>query len=83
MLFRSVSPHFALSRYAEHIARAASSFEIIIDAVTVPPDADGSIHARIFMGVLTIDPDECIDCAVCSLSDVRSVRAEAVPHRRG
>jgi len=33
----TVSPHFALSRYAEHIARAASSFETIIDAVVVPP----------------------------------------------
>ena len=33
----TVSPHFALSRYAEHIARAASSFETIIEAVSVPP----------------------------------------------
>ncbi len=33
----TVSPHFALSRYAEHIARAASSFETIIDAVASPP----------------------------------------------
>jgi radical SAM superfamily enzyme YgiQ (UPF0313 family) len=33
----TVSPHFSLSRYAEHIARAASSFETIIDAVAVPP----------------------------------------------
>ena len=33
----TVSPHFALSRYAEHIARSASSFQTIIDAVTVPP----------------------------------------------
>ncbi|NOS80390.1 MAG: radical SAM protein [Nitrospira sp.] len=33
----TVSPHFALSRYAEHIARATSSFDTIIDAVTVPP----------------------------------------------
>ena len=33
----TVSPHFALSRYAEHIARAASSFETIIEAVAVPP----------------------------------------------
>jgi len=33
----TVSPHFALSRYAEHIARAASSFETIIDAVATPP----------------------------------------------
>ena len=33
----TVSPHFALSRYAEHIARAASSFETIIDAIAVPP----------------------------------------------
>ncbi|MEO5955585.1 MAG: radical SAM protein [Nitrospiraceae bacterium] len=33
----TVSPHFSLSRYAEHIARAASSFETIIEAVTVPP----------------------------------------------
>ena len=33
----TVSPHFALSRYAEHIARAASSFKTIIEAVAVPP----------------------------------------------
>src|SRR3989475_5743056 len=33
----TVSPHLALSRYAEHIARAASSFETIIDAIAVPP----------------------------------------------
>jgi hypothetical protein len=33
----TVSPHFSLSRYAEHIARAASSFEVIIDAIAVPP----------------------------------------------
>jgi hypothetical protein len=32
----TVSPHFALSRYAEHIARSASSFETIIDAVAAP-----------------------------------------------
>ena len=33
----TVSPHFTLSRYAEHIARAASAFQTIIDAVAVPP----------------------------------------------
>jgi hypothetical protein len=33
----TLSPHFALSRYGEHIARAASSFETLIDAVAVPP----------------------------------------------
>lgn len=33
----TVSPHFALSRYAEHIARAASSFQTIIDAAAAPP----------------------------------------------
>ena len=33
----TVSPYFALSRYAEHIARAASSFNTIIDAIAVPP----------------------------------------------
>ena len=32
----TVSPHFALSRYAEHIARAASSFDTIIDAIAAP-----------------------------------------------
>ena len=32
----TVSPHFSLSRYAEHIARAASSFDIIIDAIAGP-----------------------------------------------
>jgi hypothetical protein len=33
----TISPHFSLSRYAEHIARAASSFDTIIDAITAPP----------------------------------------------
>ncbi len=33
----TVSPHFALSRYAEHIARAASSFDTIIDAIAAAP----------------------------------------------
>ena len=33
----TVSPHFALSRYAEHIARASSSFNTIVEAVAVPP----------------------------------------------
>jgi hypothetical protein len=33
----AVSPHFALSRYAEHIARAASSFQTVIDAIAAPP----------------------------------------------
>ncbi|HKO30514.1 MAG TPA: radical SAM protein, partial [Nitrospiraceae bacterium] len=33
----TVSPHFSLSRYAEHIARAASSFNTIIEAIAVPP----------------------------------------------
>ena len=33
----TVSPHFALSRYADHIARAASSFDAVIEAVAAPP----------------------------------------------
>jgi hypothetical protein len=33
----TVSPHFALSRYAEHIARSASSFDSVIDALGAPP----------------------------------------------
>jgi radical SAM superfamily enzyme YgiQ (UPF0313 family) len=33
----TVSPHFALSRYAEHIARSASSFDTIIDALAATP----------------------------------------------
>src|SRR5215831_10502243 len=33
----TVSSHFALSRYAEHIARAASSFETIIQAMSLKP----------------------------------------------
>ena len=33
----TVSPHFALSRYAEHIARAASSFDTVIEAVAASP----------------------------------------------
>jgi hypothetical protein len=32
-----VSPHFALSRYAEHIAHAASSFDRIVDALNAEP----------------------------------------------
>ena len=31
-----VSPHFALSRYAEHIARSASSFHTILSALSKP-----------------------------------------------
>ena len=33
----TVSPHFALSRYADHIARAASSFEGMATALAQPP----------------------------------------------
>ena len=33
----TVSPQFALSRYAEHIARSASSFDTIIEALTAAP----------------------------------------------
>jgi len=33
----TVSSHFALSRYAEHVARAASSFETIIQALSPKP----------------------------------------------
>ena len=33
----TVSPHFALSRYAEHIARSASSFDGIIEALHATP----------------------------------------------
>ncbi len=32
-----VSPHFALSRYAEHIARSASSFDTILSALNESP----------------------------------------------
>lgn len=32
-----VSPHFALSRYAEHIARSAASFDAVLDALAQPP----------------------------------------------
>jgi len=37
LVHATVSPHFALSRYAEHIARAASSFESIIQALAPKP----------------------------------------------
>ncbi|HSN03557.1 MAG TPA: radical SAM protein, partial [Nitrospira sp.] len=33
----TVSPQFALSRYAEHIARSASSFDTIIEALSASP----------------------------------------------
>lgn len=33
----TVSPHFALSRYAEHIARSTSSFDGMIAALQAPP----------------------------------------------
>ena len=33
----TVSPHFTLSRYAEHIAQSASSFDSIIDALAATP----------------------------------------------
>lgn len=33
----TITPHFALSRYAEHIARSASSFDQIATALAAPP----------------------------------------------
>lgn len=33
----TITPHFALSRYAEHIARSASSFDQITQALATPP----------------------------------------------
>ena len=33
----TITPHFALSRYAEHIGRSASSFDQIASALTEPP----------------------------------------------
>jgi radical SAM superfamily enzyme YgiQ (UPF0313 family) len=33
----TIAPHFALSRYAEHIVRSASSFDQIAKALTAPP----------------------------------------------
>jgi radical SAM superfamily enzyme YgiQ (UPF0313 family) len=33
----TITPHFALSRYAEHIARSASSFDQITNALSAPP----------------------------------------------
>ena len=33
----TITPHFALSRYAEHIGRSASSFDQIVKALTAPP----------------------------------------------
>ena len=33
----TVSPHFSLSRYAEHVARSASSFDSIVTALAEPP----------------------------------------------
>ncbi|MBH0191510.1 MAG: B12-binding domain-containing radical SAM protein [Nitrospira sp.] len=48
----TVSPHFALSRYAEHIARSASSFDGIIAALREPPTLTDefmleSLHAHL------------------------------------
>ncbi|MDR4465862.1 MAG: radical SAM protein [Nitrospira sp.] len=34
----TITPHFFLSRYAEHIARSASSFDQIINGLTAPPN---------------------------------------------
>jgi len=34
----TITPHFSLSRYAEHIARSASSFDQIINGLTAPPN---------------------------------------------
>lgn len=34
----TITPHFALSRYAEHIARSASSFDQVIKALATPPN---------------------------------------------
>ncbi|MDH5348989.1 MAG: radical SAM protein, partial [Nitrospira sp.] len=33
----TITPHFAMSRYAEHIGRSASSFDQIANALTAPP----------------------------------------------
>jgi len=33
----TITPHFALSRYAEHLARSASSFDGLLDALAQPP----------------------------------------------
>ena len=37
LVHATVSPHFGLSRYAEHIAHAASSFDRIVTALAEPP----------------------------------------------
>ena len=34
----TITPHFALSRYAEHIARSASSFDGLLSGLTEPPN---------------------------------------------
>lgn len=34
----TITPHFSLSRYAEHIARSASSFDQIINGLMAPPN---------------------------------------------
>jgi len=57
----TVSPHFALSRYAEHIARAASSFETIIDAVAVPP----TLTDRFILESLWEHLERCNPSLVC------------------
>lgn len=37
LVHATITPHFALSRYAEHIARSASSFDQIAEALAAPP----------------------------------------------
>src|SRR5262245_29173553 len=57
----TVSPHFALSRYAEHIARAASSFETMIDEIAVPP----TLTDRFMLECLREHLERCNPSLVC------------------
>ena len=63
----TVSPHFALSRYAEHIARAASSFDTIIDAIAIPPTlTDQFMLESLWEHLDRVNPFACLPH--CSLS---------------
>lgn len=53
----TVSPHFALSRYAEHIARAASSFDVLMEAVDAPPTlTDGFLLESLWAHLERVHP---------------------------
>jgi len=38
LIHETVAPHFAINRYAEHVGMSATSFDVMVRALTAPPD---------------------------------------------